>query len=133
MPPIVAMASHGYLLHHAQSVARRLIGDLVADHLDQPAAGRCHGGNHGFFAVVKPGLHHSTINFNTPWRNPLGARRFMYTYFKGRLGGIGEVLNIGGMGLKPQAKKETQKWVVFYGLSMIHVILENIGIYCNMI
>ena len=55
----------------------------------------------------------------------------MYTYFKGRLGGIGEVLNIGGMGLKHQAKK--QKWVVFYGLSMIHVILENIGIYCNMI
>ena len=29
----------------------------------------------------------------------------MYTYFKGRLGGIGEVLNIGGMGLKHQAKK----------------------------
>jgi hypothetical protein len=29
----------------------------------------------------------------------------MFTYFKGRLGGIGEVLDIGGMGLKPQAKK----------------------------
>ena len=69
---------HGYLLHHAQSVARRLIGDLVADHLDQPAAVAMVE-IMGFFAVVKPGLHHSTINFNTPWRNPTGGKE-IYVY-----------------------------------------------------
>ena len=114
-------------LHHAHSVARWLVGDLFADHFDQPAAT---AGNatatppamvetQGFFAVVKPpgkrlrnymerstiylmgkstismaifnsyvklpegkpglGLHH--FYFSTPWRKPVGARRFiMYTY-----------------------------------------------------